>query len=147
MQVWSHANWNFHYPQTADRRRLTALARDRNAAQKHVGRAEIVLLSADGVGTNEIMRRTGRQLGEERHSERQPEALLSGNTVEWAQCHSSAPRFSVRPGHALKRLSILASFCQSDNYKSCVQLLQSIGRRRVSSKARMADFRRDSARR
>ena len=68
MQVWSHANWNFHYPQTADRRRLTALARDRNAAQKHVGRAEIVLLSADGVGTNEIMRRTGRQLGEGRHS-------------------------------------------------------------------------------
>jgi hypothetical protein len=67
MQVWSHANWNFHYPQTADRRRLTALARDRNAAQKHVWRAEIVLLSADGVGTNEIMRRTGRQLGEERH--------------------------------------------------------------------------------
>ena len=46
MQVWSHANWNFHYPQTADRRRLTALARDRNAAQKHVWRAEIVLLSA-----------------------------------------------------------------------------------------------------
>jgi hypothetical protein len=68
MQVWSNANWElFHYPQTADRRRLTALARDRNAAQKHVWRAEIVLLSADGVGTNEIMRRTGRQLGEERH--------------------------------------------------------------------------------
>ena len=60
MQVWSHANWNFHYPQTADRRRLTALARDRNAAQKHVWRAEIVLLSVDGVGTNEIMCRTGR---------------------------------------------------------------------------------------
>jgi hypothetical protein len=66
MQVWSHANWNFHYPQTADRRRLTALARDRNAAQKHVWRAEIVLLSADGVGTN--LRRTGRQLAEKRHS-------------------------------------------------------------------------------
>ena len=61
MQVWSHANWNFHYPQTADRRRLTALARDRNAAQKHVWRAEIVLLSADGVGTNEIMCRTGNR--------------------------------------------------------------------------------------
>jgi len=65
MQVWSHANWNFPYPQTADRRRLTALARDRNAAQKHVWRAEIVLLSADGVSTNEMMRRTGRQLVEE----------------------------------------------------------------------------------
>jgi transposase len=42
-----------------DRRRLQALARDRNAAQKHVWRAQIVLLSADGVGTNEIMRQTG----------------------------------------------------------------------------------------
>ena len=44
----------------ADRKRLQALIRDRNAAQKHVWRAEIVLLSADGVGTNEIMRRTGK---------------------------------------------------------------------------------------
>jgi hypothetical protein len=34
-----------------DRRRLKALARDRNAPQKHVWRAEIVLLSANGVGT------------------------------------------------------------------------------------------------
>lgn len=37
-----------------------ALARDRNAAHKQVWRAEIVLLSAAGVGTNEIMRRTGK---------------------------------------------------------------------------------------
>ena len=44
----------------ADRRRLVALARNRNAAQKHVWRARIVLLSADGLGTNEIMRRTGK---------------------------------------------------------------------------------------
>ena len=44
----------------ADRRRLKALARDRNAPHKHVWRAEIVLFSADGVGTNEIMRRTGK---------------------------------------------------------------------------------------
>jgi transposase len=44
----------------ADRRRLKVLARDRNAPHKHVWRAEIVLLSADGVGTNEIMRRTGK---------------------------------------------------------------------------------------
>ena len=36
------------------------LARDRNTPRKHVWRAEIVLLSADGVGTNEIMRRTGK---------------------------------------------------------------------------------------
>src|SRR5271163_1176155 len=44
----------------ADRRRLKALARDRNAPHKHVWRAEIVLFSADGIGTNEIMRRTGK---------------------------------------------------------------------------------------
>src|SRR5215471_14911939 len=44
----------------ADRRRLQAVVRDRNAAQKHAWRAEIVLLSADGVVTNEIMRRTGK---------------------------------------------------------------------------------------
>ena len=44
----------------ADRRRLKVLARDRNAPHKHVWRAEIVLLSADGVGTNEIMRQTGK---------------------------------------------------------------------------------------
>jgi hypothetical protein len=33
---------------------------DRNAPQKHVWRAEIVLLTADVVGTNEIMRRTAK---------------------------------------------------------------------------------------
>jgi transposase len=43
-----------------DRQRLTALVRDRNAPQKHVWRAEIILLSADGVGTVEIMRQTGK---------------------------------------------------------------------------------------
>jgi len=44
----------------ADRKRLQAIVIDRNAAQKHAWRAEIVLLSAAGVGTNEIMRRTGK---------------------------------------------------------------------------------------
>ena len=45
---------------SADICRLKALVRDRNAPQKQVWRAEIVLLTADGVGTNEIMRRTGK---------------------------------------------------------------------------------------
>ena len=44
----------------ADRRRLEAIVRDRNAAQKHVWRAEIILLSADGLGTVEITRRAGK---------------------------------------------------------------------------------------
>ncbi len=43
----------------ADRQRLEALVADRNTAQKHVWRARIVLLSADGVGTNAIMAETG----------------------------------------------------------------------------------------
>ena len=43
----------------SDRDRLDQIMKDRNAAQKHAWRAEIVLLTSDGVGTNEIMRRTG----------------------------------------------------------------------------------------
>ena len=43
----------------ADRARLAAIVADRNSAQKHVWRAEVVLLSADRLGTAEIMRRTG----------------------------------------------------------------------------------------
>jgi transposase len=45
---------------SADIRRLKALVQDRNAPQKHVWRAEIVLLTANGVGTNEIMRQTSK---------------------------------------------------------------------------------------
>jgi hypothetical protein len=44
----------------ADRRRVQAVIKNRNASQKHVWRAEIVLFNADGVGTNEIMRRSGK---------------------------------------------------------------------------------------
>jgi transposase len=40
--------------------RLRAVIKDRNAPQKHVWRAQIVLLSAEGVGTNAIMRETGK---------------------------------------------------------------------------------------
>jgi transposase len=43
----------------ADRARLETIAADRNSPQKHVWRARIVLLTAEGVGTNEIMRQTG----------------------------------------------------------------------------------------
>ncbi len=43
----------------SDCNRIEAITRDRNAPQKHVWRAAIVLLSADGVGTNAIMRHTG----------------------------------------------------------------------------------------
>src|SRR4051794_18801542 len=41
----------------ADRVRLEAVVADRNSPQKHVWRAGLVLLPADGHGTAEIMRR------------------------------------------------------------------------------------------
>ena len=43
-----------------DRRRLEAIVSDRNAPQKHVWRAQIILATADGCGTTEIMRRSGK---------------------------------------------------------------------------------------
>ena len=43
-----------------DRARLRAVVTDRNSPQKHVWRARILLLTADGLGTNAIMRGTGR---------------------------------------------------------------------------------------
>ncbi len=44
---------------THDRQRLAAIVVDRNSPSKHVWRANIVLLTADGCGTAEIMRRGG----------------------------------------------------------------------------------------
>jgi transposase len=44
----------------ADRARLEAVVADRNSPQKHVWRARIVLLTGEGLGTAEIMRRSGK---------------------------------------------------------------------------------------
>jgi transposase len=44
----------------ADRHRLEAIRSDRSAPQKHVWRANIILATADGCGTAEIMRRSGK---------------------------------------------------------------------------------------
>jgi transposase len=43
----------------ADRARLAAAVADRNSPQKHVGRARIILATAEGLGTNAIRRRAG----------------------------------------------------------------------------------------
>src|SRR5215469_621185 len=45
---------------SADRVRLDAIVRDRNSPQKHVWRARIVLLTADGNGTNAITQAVGK---------------------------------------------------------------------------------------
>src|SRR6202171_1092269 len=43
-----------------DRRRLEAIVSDRCARQTHVWRARIILATAEGCGTTEIMRRSGK---------------------------------------------------------------------------------------
>ena len=50
----------------ADRVRLQSIIRDRNSPQKHVWRAQIILLTADGAGTIAVMR-----------------AVRKGKTVIW----------------------------------------------------------------
>ena len=42
-----------------DRKRLEAVLADRNSPQKHVWRARIILATAEGCGTTEVMRRAG----------------------------------------------------------------------------------------
>jgi hypothetical protein len=44
----------------ADRHRLEAIVADRSAPRKHVWRAKVILATADGCGTAEIMRRSGK---------------------------------------------------------------------------------------
>jgi len=44
----------------SERRRLQTILKNRNAPQKHVWRAHIVMSSAEGLGTAEIMRRSGK---------------------------------------------------------------------------------------
>ncbi len=42
-----------------DRRRLDAIVGDRNRPQKHVARARVIIATAEGCGTTEVMRRSG----------------------------------------------------------------------------------------
>jgi transposase len=44
----------------SDRLRLEAIVSDRSAPQKYVWRANIILATAEGCGTAEIMRRSGK---------------------------------------------------------------------------------------
>jgi transposase len=48
------------YVSPANRSRLEAISKDRNSSSKAVWRARIVLATADGLGTNAIMKRTGK---------------------------------------------------------------------------------------
>ena len=60
MRVWRMREGISIIVRRSDRRRLKRLVKDRNAPQKHVWRGQIVRFTAEGLGTNEIMRRTGK---------------------------------------------------------------------------------------
>ena len=80
----------------ADRARLEAIVADRNARQKHVERARIVLLSAEGVGTVAIKRQVScAKATVWRWQERFMEAGVDGLVVD-LQCAADRPT-SVSP--------------------------------------------------
>jgi hypothetical protein len=54
------ARWRARPTDPRSRETLKAIISDRNAPQKHVWRAHIILATADGLGTGEIMRRSGK---------------------------------------------------------------------------------------
>ena len=63
---------------------------DRNSPQEHAWRAEIVLQTADGVGTNEIVRRTGKARTAVWRWPGRPGRQRTG--CGWCQDHSPADR-------------------------------------------------------
>src|SRR3982750_2935158 len=84
-----------------DRRRLGAIIGNRNVPQKHAWRAEIVLLTAEGLGTIEIMRRTGKSKTcvwrwQERFMEEGFDGLLRDKT--------RPARAAATPGEAIQAL-------------------------------------------
>ena len=73
------------YVSPANRSRLEAIMVDRNSSSKAVWRAEIVLATADGLGTNAIMKRTGKSKPcvwrwQERYIEEGVDGLLRDKT-------------------------------------------------------------------
>ena len=81
-----------------DRVRLEAVVANRNSPQKHVWRASIILLTADGLGTNAIGRGTGRSKSvvwrwQERFMQEGVDGLLRDKTARLA-ARRSMPRSS-----------------------------------------------------
>jgi hypothetical protein len=77
----------------ADRHRLEAIVSDRSAPQKHVWRANIILATAEGCGTAEIMRRSGKSKPVEKT---RPQSSRSGHHLEGAQ--NTAYDLGASPG-------------------------------------------------
>jgi transposase len=88
----------------ADRRRLETVLADRNAPQKHVWRARIVLLTADGLGTNAIMAATGKsKTCVWRWQERFMQAGVGGLLQDKTRPPGKAPVDAARVGEVVRR--------------------------------------------
>ena len=88
----------------ADRRRLETIVADRNTPQKHVWRARIVLLTADGLGTNAIMAATGKSKTTVwRWQERFMAAGVEGLLQDKTRPPGKAPIEAARVGEVVRR--------------------------------------------
>ena len=63
MRIWAMRTGNTFTVAADERQRLRAIAAARTSPQKHVWRAQIILLSADGAGTTSIMAAMGKAVG------------------------------------------------------------------------------------
>ena len=88
----------------ADRRRLEAIVADRNRPQKHVWRARIVLLTADGLGTNAVMAATAKSKTTVwRWQERFMAAGVEGLLRDKTRPPGKAPIDAARVGEVVRR--------------------------------------------
>jgi transposase len=88
----------------ADRRRLETIVADRNRPQKHVWRARIILLTADGLGTNGIMAATGKSKTTVwRWQERFMAAGVEGLLRDKTRPPGKAPIDAARVGEVVRR--------------------------------------------
>jgi transposase len=88
----------------ADRRRLETIVADRNSPQKHVWRARIVLLTADGLGTNAVMAATGKSKTTVwRWQERFMAAGVEGLLRDKTRPPGKAPIDAARVGEVVRR--------------------------------------------
>ena len=88
----------------ADRRRLETIVADRNRPQKHVWRARIVLLTADGLGTNAVMAATGTSKTTVwRWQERFMAAGVEGLLRDKTRPPGKAPIDAARIGEVVRR--------------------------------------------
>jgi hypothetical protein len=85
----AHAHRDFpsrsHGPFAAGSKRLAG-----TVSQKHAWRAAIILLSADGVGTNDIIRRSGVPAIRRRHKARSTAPAAPCTSARWPRCTLTA---------------------------------------------------------